>query len=93
MRNKLAGVFTGKSKTAKYYHDHPEARKKKEDYDTKYHSTPSRRKYRSILGALNREKGTYGNHDGKDLAHQSKSRVIIQSQSKNRGDKKHKFFK
>jgi len=57
MRNKLAGIFRGNSKTAKYYHEHPEARKKKEEYDTKYHSTPSRRKYRSILGALNRKMG------------------------------------
>lgn len=91
MRNKLAGIFVGKSKTAEYYHEHPEARKKKEAYDTKYHSTPARRKYRSVLGALNREMGHVG--DGKDLAHQSKTHVILQSQSKNRGDKKHQFFK
>ena len=29
MRNDLAGTKTGKSKTAKYYQEHPEARKKK----------------------------------------------------------------
>ena len=93
MRNKLAGIFKGKSKSAKYYHENPEARDKKEVYDTKYHSTGARRKYRSVLGALNRKMGTYGNHDGKDLAHQSKDKVIVQAQSKNRGDKKRKFFK
>jgi hypothetical protein len=91
MRNKLAGIFRGNSKTAKYYHEHPEARKKKEEYDTKYHSTPSRRKYRSILGALNRKMGKIG--DGKDVAHKSKTRVVLQAASKNRADKKNVFFK
>lgn len=93
MRNKLAGIFRGKSNTAKYYHEHPEARKKKAEYDTKYHSTPSRRKYRSILGAINRKNGTYGNHDNKDYAHKSKTRVVLQAASKNRADKKNVFFK
>lgn len=93
MRNKLAGVFKGKSKTAKYYHEHPEAREKKLEYDKKYQDTPSRIKYRGILSAINRKNGTYGNHDGKDFAHQSKTRTILQAQSKNRADKKHKFFK
>jgi hypothetical protein len=68
-RNKLAGTKTGKSKSAKYYQDNPEARKKKKEYDTKYHSTPERRKYRSELIAENRKRGTHGNHDGKDFDH------------------------
>jgi hypothetical protein len=93
MRNKLAGVFKGKSKTAKYYHENPDARKKKLKYDSKYQDTPSRIKYRTVLGALNRKKGTYGNHDGKDVAHMSKTKVKLQSQSKNRGDKLRQFFK
>jgi hypothetical protein len=91
MRNKLAGVFKGKSKTAKYYHEHPEARKKKLKYDSKYQDTPSRIKYRTVLGALNRKIGKVG--DGKDVAHQSKTKVKLQSQSKNRGDKLRRFFK
>ena len=93
MRNKLAGTKTGKSKSAKYYQTHPEARKKKVAYDTEYQDTPARKKYRTVLQAINRANGTHGNHDGKDVAHVSKTKTISQSQSKNRGDKKRQFFK
>jgi len=57
------------SRSAKYYQDNPEARKKKGQYDKKYHSTPARRRYRSFLNRKNREAGTYGNGDGKDWDH------------------------
>lgn len=93
MRNKLAGKKTGKSDSAKYYHDNPEARKKKKEYDTKYESTTSRKSYRAELQKINRENGTHGNHDGKDVAHMSKTKTRMQSQSKNRADKKRSFFK
>lgn len=93
MRNKLAGTKTGSSKSAKYYHDNPEARKKKLAYDKKYGSTESRKDYRAELQKINREKGTHGNGDGKDVAHQSKTKTRMQSQSKNRADKKRSFFK
>jgi len=92
-RNKLAGTKFGKSDSAKYYQNNTEAREKKKEYDTKYHSTPSRRKYRAILGVINRKNGTAGNHDHKDMAHTSKTKTISQSQSKNRADKKRMFFK
>jgi hypothetical protein len=93
MRNKLAGTKKGKSESAKYYHENPEARKKKKEYDSEYHSTDSRREYRSELNKVNREKGTYGNGDGKDVSHKSKTKTRMQSQSKNRADKKRSFFK
>lgn len=93
MRNRLAGTKRGKSATAKYYQNNPEAREKKKDYDSEYHSTPARRKYRAVLQAINRKNGTHGNLDGKDVAHTSKTKTISQSQSKNRADKKRKFFK
>jgi hypothetical protein len=93
MRNKLAGTKTGNSKSAKYYQENPEARKKKIAYDKKYGSTESRKEYRAELQKLNREKGTHGNGDGKDVAHQSKTKTKMQSQSKNRADKKRSFFK
>lgn len=93
MRNKLAGTTKGTSKTAKYYHEHPEARAKKEKYDSEYQDTPSRSKYRSNLNKINKEKGTYGNGDGKDVAHKSKAKTRMQSQSANRADKKRSFFK
>lgn len=93
MRNRLAGTKRGTSATAKYYQNNPEAREKKKEYDTEYHSTPARKKYRSVLQAINRKNGTHGNLDGKDVAHTSKTKTISQSQSKNRADKKRKFFK
>jgi hypothetical protein len=93
MKNKLSGTKKGDSRTAKYYQENPDARKKKKEYDTEYHSTDSRREYRSELNKVNREKGTYGNGDGKDAAHKSKTKTRMQSQSKNRADKKRSFFK
>lgn len=93
MRNKLAGTQKGKSDSAEFYHKNKAARKRKQVYDKKYHSTASRRKYRSVLNAINRENGTYGNHDGKDVAHKSKTKTVSQDQSKNRGDKKNIHFK
>ena len=93
MRNDLAGTKTGKSKTAKYYQEHPEARKKKVKYDMKYHDTEERRKYRRDLERTNRKNGTSGNLDGIDNAHVSKNKTVPQSQSKNRSDKSNNFFK
>ena len=87
MRNKLAGTKTGKSKSAKYYQENPEARKKKIAYDTKYQDTPARKKYRAVLQAINRENGTHGNHDGLDAYHKGNKIVGFKSQSKNRGSK------
>ena len=93
MRNKIAGTKTGKSRSAKYYQTHPDARAKKGEYDTEYHSTEERKKYRSNLNKKNREKGTYGNGDEKDVAHKSKTKTRMQAQSSNRADKKNNFFK
>jgi hypothetical protein len=87
MRNKLAGTKKGKSDSAKYYQENPEARKKKIAYDTKYHSTESRKEYRSELQKINREKGTHGNGDNKDAYHKGGKIVGFKSQSKNRGSK------
>jgi len=72
------------SRSARYYQENPESRKKKAQYDTKYHSTPSRRKYRSFLNKKNREAGTYGNGDGKDWDHGVRRMI---SQSLNRSKK------
>lgn len=92
-RNRLAGTKRGRSRSAKFYQDNPESKEKKKDYDTKYHSTKSRRKYRAELQKKNRENGTHGNLDGKDYSHTSKTTGKMQSQSKNRGDKKRRYFK
>ena len=69
------------SASTKYYRENPEARKKKDAYNTDYHSTPSRRAYRAELNQKNRDAGTYGNGDGQDYDH-TEGRFM--SESKNR---------
>ena len=76
--------MAAKSKSAKYYASNPEARKKKKAYDTKYHSSSKRRKYRSDLNKANRKAGTYGNGDGKDMSHTKKGKLVREKASKNR---------
>ena len=83
-RNTLAGKSKGKSKSAKYYAANPEARKKKQAYDKKFHSTKERKSYRSKLNSANRKAKTYGNKDGKDMSHTKKGTLVKEKQSKNR---------
>jgi hypothetical protein len=74
-----------KSRSARYYASNPEARDKKKKYDTKYHKTKKRRKYRSELNKYNRKNGTYGNGDGKDASHKGGKIAGFESAKKNRG--------
>lgn len=83
-RNGNAGKSTGKSKSAKYLASNPAARKKKQAYDKKFHATPERIAYRSKLNKANREAGTYGNGDGKDMSHTKSGKLVKESASKNR---------
>lgn len=73
-----------RSKSAKYYAENPEAREKKKQYDTAYHSTSERKKYRAFLNRKNRNAGTYGNGDGKDYDHDEKRMI---SATRNRSKK------
>ena len=60
------------------------------DYKTEYkkfQSSPERIKYRSELVKYNRDKGTYGNGDGKDASHKNGKIVGFEKESKNRGRK------
>ena len=75
--------MAGKYKSAKYYRDNPEARKKKAKYDTKYHSTPERKKYRAKLAADRRKRGVMGK-GGKDVSHKKGGGTTMESRSKNR---------
>jgi hypothetical protein len=84
MRNKLAGKSTGKSKSAKYFASHPEARAKKNAYNKEYHSDPDRVNYRKKLNNANRRAGTYGNGDGKDMSHTKTGKLVKESKSTNR---------
>ena len=83
-RNTLAGKSKGKSKSAKYYAKNKKARDKKKAYDTEYHSSSARKKYRSKLNKANRKAKTYGNKDGKDMSHTKKGKLVKERQSKNR---------
>ena len=63
----------------------------KREYEI-YQSKPEQKKARARRNKANRLKGTYGNHDGLDVAHQdnnthnnSKSNLRLQSPGKNRG--------
>jgi hypothetical protein len=78
-RNTLAGKRTGKSKSAKHYAKNKKSRDKKKAYDTEYHKTKKRKKYRAFLN-----KRTYGNKDGMDLSHTKKGKVVKEKKSKNR---------
>ena len=72
-------------RTAKYYRDNPEARDKRLAYQREYNKKNV--KYRQRLNKFNRQKGTYGNGDGKDVSHMSDGSVVLENQSKNSGNK------
>ena len=62
----------------------------KRDYKAEYkkfQSSTKAKKYRAELNKYNRDKGTYGNGDGKDASHKGGKIVGFESQSKNRGRK------
>ncbi len=84
MKNTLAGTKIGKSESAKYFQDNPESRKKKDAYNKAYHATPERKKYRVRLNKKNRDEGTYGNKDGKDMSHTKAGDMVKERQSENR---------
>ena len=62
----------------------PSKRDYKAEY-RKFQSSPKMKKYRAELNKYNRQKGTYGNGDGKDASHKGGKIVGFESQSKNRG--------
>lgn len=83
-RNGLAGSKKGTSDTAKFYHNNPESRAKKIKYDKEYQKSPERVSYRVKLNKANRDAGTAGNGDGKDMSHTKSGKLVLESQSKNR---------
>ena len=77
-------ILLSKKKVAK------KKRNYKSEYDN-YHSKPEAKKKRANNNKANRDAGTYGNGDGKDIAHKDndtnnnkKSNLSKQSPSKNR---------
>ena len=61
-----------------------EERDYKDEYK-KFQSSKKMKKYRAELNRYNREKGTYGNRDGKDASHKDGKIVGMVDQSINRG--------
>ena len=61
-----------------------EDRDYKQEYK-KFQSSTKMKKYRAELNRYNREKGTYGNGDGKDASHKGRKIVGMEDQSTNRG--------
>lgn len=54
--------------------------------EKEYQSSPERKKYRAKLNKYNRERGTYGNGDGKDASHDKNGKIGgFEDESKNRG--------
>ena len=61
-----------------------ESRDYKDEY-RKFQSSPKMRNYRSRLNKYNRQRGTYGNGDGKDASHKNGKIAGFEDQSVNRG--------
>ena len=78
--------------TVKDYLTHHQSDKveeaKKRDYKAEYkkfQSSTKSKKYRAELNKYNRQKGTYGNGDGKDASHKGGKIVGFEKESVNRG--------
>ena len=80
-RNKNAGKSTGKSKSAKYFAKNKKARDKKKAYDTAYHQSTARKKYRAALNKLTRKKKTGTKVDN---SHKKDGTIVREKRSVNR---------
>ena len=57
---------------------------KKIAYDKNYHATETRKEYRAELNSKNKEAGTEGNGDGKDVSHNKDGSTGSEAEGKNR---------
>lgn len=80
MKNKLAGKHPSYDKLGMS----DERKKKKLAYDTKYQATEKRKNYRVGLNKANRDAGTYGNGDGKDMSHTKAGTMVKENMKSNR---------
>ena len=58
-------------------------------YQKEYDSSQLQIRKRAKLNKENRRRGTYGNGDGKDVAHSRSGKTRLQPQSKNRASNGH----
>ena len=70
------------SKSAIFYRNNKESRDKKKAYDTEYHSTDKRKKYRAKLNRERRRRHLKG--DGRDLSHTTSGKLVLENKSSNR---------
>ena len=81
-------MHANKPKMAKKWEKEEKSVEEDRDYKDEYkkfQSSKKAKKYRAELNKYNRQKGTYGNNDGKDASHKGGKIVGFESQSKNRG--------
>lgn len=71
--------------TARYLRLNPGSAKKKQAYDTAYHATPARRKYRAELDKERRARARAGQVlTGKDVSHTQGGGTTLEDSSTNR---------
>ena len=81
------------SRTAQFYHDNPEAKAKKAEYDTAFNRKPDQKRKRVVRNFLNRlfkRKGKIKKGDGNDVHHTggtSPTGAQVMPASKNRAIK------
>lgn len=78
------------SESAKFYHSHPEARRKKAIYDSKFEKSPSQMAKRRELARHNyKHDKMYGksSREGMDASHVNGSGIRYKPSSVNRGSK------
>ena len=68
-----------------YFSQNEVAKRDYKDEYKKFQSSKKSKKYRAELNKYNRDKGTYGNGDGKDASHKGGKIVGFESEKKNRG--------
>ena len=71
-------------RTARYYSSNPEAKAKKNAYQRKYNKKKEQVQKRVELNRENRNRGTYGNGDGKDVSHSKGGKMLLEAASSNR---------
>ena len=68
--------------TSNYYKSNPKARRKRLKQQAAYNKKTVQE--RVELNRINRQKGTYGNGDRKDVSHRTDGSTVLEDQSKNR---------
>lgn len=79
------------AKTSDYYKKNPAARKRRLKQQAKYNKTKKAKDKRVELNRLNRQRGTYGNGDGKDVSHCKGGGTVLEKASSNRARNRDKL--